>query len=128
MLPIGWSRRGAGTTVDLLVWAGEIKFGGILGAENDCVTGATFFCCIDVWFDNFLGRNIFVIAESVGGFEFDSYANGGGDAGVGAVGEGFEDGGEALVESLVVELCGVEFVFAPVSGHGDSVLQKHDCT
>ena len=75
---------------------------------------------IDVRLENFFRGRFFVIAESVGGFEFVSREQGFGNTGVGSLGECCENTFEAVVESLIVEVCGREFFFEPSVCHGGS--------
>jgi hypothetical protein len=83
-----------------------------LNTENDFLLVATLFGGIDRELEDFIGSHFFVLAESVGGFEFVSTAESGGN------------GFETLVESLIVESEGFEFGWAPVVGHGEFFLQK----
>jgi hypothetical protein len=66
-----------------------------------------------VWCKQFFGRNFFVVEKSVGGFEFCSSSESGGNADVGTIAKVFENIGKAFVEAVVFERGGGQFVGDP---------------
>jgi hypothetical protein len=85
--------------------------------ENNFLLSASILSSVNMGLQDFIGRYFFVIAESVGGFEFVSSSDGFGNAGVGSFGEGLEDFCESFVEPFVAEVSGDEFFLVPGYGH-----------
>ena len=78
---------------------------------------------IEVWCEQFFGRYFFVIEEAIGGFEFCSSSECGGNASVGTIAKCFENLGESFVQSFVVEVGSFQFFCEP--GCGQNGLDKN---